>query len=122
LNKYFLNDKCLVCSTNDTNGRYDVLFRFIANEFTHTKIKHEKIDLLNNDCSYISVFITALPLILNLSWWINCITILMAVINKLLTEELTANSLKIMVFTHMSLAGILLFIHAIDSLYFRLLL
>ncbi|CAF2139449.1 unnamed protein product [Rotaria magnacalcarata] len=68
LNKYFLSDKDLVCSKNDTNDRYDVLFRFIANEFTDIKIKHDKIDLLTNDCSYINMFITALPLILNLSW------------------------------------------------------
>ncbi|CAF3369462.1 unnamed protein product [Rotaria sp. Silwood2] len=111
LDKYFLNDKSFVCSTNDTNDRYDVLFRFIVNEFTHIKIKHDKIDLVINDCSYINIFITALQLILNLSWWTNCITLLMAVINKLLTEEPTANSLKIMIFTHISFAGILLFIH-----------
>jgi hypothetical protein len=91
-----------ICTKSDSNDSYDVLFRFIANEFTHIKIKHTKIDLLTNDCSYINIFITALPLILNLSWWTNCITILMAIISKLLTEELTANSLKIMIFTHMS--------------------
>ncbi|CAF3888617.1 unnamed protein product [Rotaria sp. Silwood1] len=89
---YFLNDKGLVYSKNDTNDRYDVLFRFIVDEFTHIKIKHDKIDLLTNDCSYINMFITPLPLILNLSWWTNFITTLMAVRNKLLTEESTTNS------------------------------
>jgi hypothetical protein len=35
---------------------------------------------------------------------------MMAVINKLLTEESTANSLKIMIFTHMYLAAILILV------------
>lgn len=96
---------------NYTEGFYGALIHFLYNEWGNVEIKKRDIEWLTKCCTNINLFITALPLTLNLSWWTNSISVVAGFISKYATTESTLSSLKFSLDINVILAIILLLVH-----------
>jgi hypothetical protein len=73
------------------NERYGNMLRFLRNEFVNLKFVNKNAEELINLLGYLNVLITALPLILNLAWWTNSVTLIYVISTKWISDGLSSN-------------------------------
>jgi hypothetical protein len=96
------------------NDHYALLIKFINNEMIHFTIQNDKIGSLLNHRSNLSIFIAALPFVLNLSSWAQCVTLITALTSRFLIDQAIGFSLGMMVLINICMDAILLTIHYIN--------
>ncbi len=77
LTKRFLleQNKIWTSRKNFTQRLYSTVIYFLYNELENVEIENRDIQRLTKSCTNINLFITALPITLNLSWWTNIIAV-----------------------------------------------
>ena len=77
LEKIFLNDQQLFSrpSRQYLEERYGLLVAFLDKELAYLQVHHNESDEFLANCTWFGLLITALPLLLNLSWWTTSVTI-----------------------------------------------
>jgi hypothetical protein len=115
INKSFLNDIGLYSGLNKNymNDHYASLIKFLDNEMIHFTIQNNKIESFINHCSNLSIFIAALPFILNLSSWAPFVALITALTSRVLIDQSIGFSLGMMLLINICIGVILLTIHYI---------
>ena len=109
----FLNDSRLFYEASryylETN--YEDIVKLLNNNSIQLKVHHQMIDKFLDHCNVLNAFITALPLILNLSWWSTIISVVGSVMGRYYTDIFTELSLKMTATINISVGMVLLLIH-----------
>jgi len=118
----FFNDQRLFIKLNESDLKYQdhnygSFIKFIKNEIIHLKLKTEKSDELSKNITDISTLITSFPLVLNLAWWTNSITLICAIILKFIPDDASVFSVNTTAFIHLSLGAVFLAIHSLTLLF-----
>ncbi len=118
----FFNDQRLFIKLNESDLKYldhhcGNFIIFINKEIINLKLKTEKSDELSKTITEISTLITSFPLVLNLAWWTNSITLICAIILKFIPDDASIFSVNTTTFIHLSLGAILLAIHSLTLLF-----
>jgi hypothetical protein len=95
------------------NDHYASLIKFLDNEMIHFTIQNHKIESFINHCSNLSIFIAALPFILNLSSWAPFVALITALTSRVLIDQAIGFSLGMMLLINICIGVILLTIHYI---------
>jgi hypothetical protein len=92
---------------------YGFLIDVIKNDMMHLHMLNYHIETLLEKSGDLSIFMTCLPLVLNLSWWTNIITLSLAVSTKIFIKNKNIVSLNTLVNINFISIIILLGIHLI---------
>ncbi len=90
----FVNDKNLLDNIIRIyrGNRYERLLKLFRSNVVRMEVHSVAIDKCLNDCNSLSIIITSLPLLLNLSWWTNLIKIAAIFMNIALYKGETVDS------------------------------
>ena len=113
LEKIFLNDQQLFSgpSRQYLEERYGLLVAFLDKELAHLQVHHKQSDEFLANCTWFGLLITALPLLLNLSWWTTCVTIATSLVSAWFASTTLPSRYFIMTITNCSCGIALVAIH-----------
>ena len=94
---------------------YGYFIEFMKTEIMHLHLSNYHIEDLIERLGDLSIFMTSLPLVLNLSWWTNIITLTSAISTKISVKNKSLASLTILMYINVISVFILLVIHAIKN-------
>jgi hypothetical protein len=115
---HFFDDQRLCMEFNEAyiNYHYGIFINFIKNEIVHLKLENKEADQLLKDSAGLGILITSFPLVLNLAWWTNSITLTCAILTKVLVNDSSLSSLNTLLSINIGLGVALLVIHLFNFL------
>ena len=109
----FLNNVRLSCGIDDKRqwSTYVSFMKFLEEDLKNVYINHKVIDDFVKHAYTLNIIINSFPLLFNLSWRINILTLIATILNKFIMEQSNESSLLFMLFINFILASTLLSIH-----------
>jgi len=117
-NKQFINDRRIFIEEMEQymNDHYGLLIQFMDEQLMNVKLENKFVDNYIYDINKLNIFITTLPLILNLSWWTNSVVVSATFLNAYVGNGTNLAALRNMGYISFILALILIVIHGYNSL------